>query len=1324
MKKNRIILMLAALLLPLAAGAQSDSCTITLPWSENFDSYTTDGGTASPDCWNRFNPFVMNATTTRPNFWVFSYGTHGTVLNFNGSGNNGTPSGIMRIATPLIPASLNNLSLEFEVSGDGLMIYGATDTADLTTYVLIGTFSGPSMTQWSSYELHTDSIDGMPSEQGYLVFASAYGYGSGNYATARLDNLQVGELTICERPASVTVSMVGPGGATVSWPAVEGALMYSVSYSTTDDIETAEVEWTGETSIALANLEPGTQYYVWVQTDCGNATSGARTATFTTQDACYSLLNLAQTGSTFDAASFSWEYSAMGNASTTVLAVLHDVTDNTIEDVETYLTTGATSHIFTNLDNSHEYEVTLYTICGDDTAAGVSSFIYFRSCGESPLSNGGYDKSSSCPIAPGYDASTSMMLYDADILFSMDTIRGIALHRPETGSAVTRTLNIYMGHTVLDSLTSNPGINGMQQVATNTQYTLAVQEWDTLLFDTFFVYNGSSNVLVAIHDVTGTHSTGSPAEWYWHNAETKTYYSTTYNGAASSFTSYSRPDIRFVGDCNNDMMCNPPVASMGEVDSMTAVVNWYGPSASQYIVEYRMQGENVWIVVDTIYGDSYALTDLQPASNYEVRIGIICDTMVRYCSAITFETDCALIHLPFHFTQGNMSTVAEHGNAFSPCWSFSEYIYKGKLTFSHRGYVRNADLNQWIMLPAIAEPLSGARLRTWVGSSDHGYFAVGVASDNDYSTTVWLDTVEVPAGSPDNDHNEYISYLDQYTGTGNRVVIAPIVNNIYHYMYFFDFHLEEIEECMPVDDLTLDAAGANTLTVHWTPRGNATEWVVYVDGDSVALVQDDPSCTINGLQPFTAYNVSVRSRCDEDMLSNPMAETFRTGCEGDECQVTLVGHSSAGDGWHGSHLHVKSNGEDIEDFTLLQGSEKSVDVHVCQNATISLNWTSLNDAEVCSFALVGVSGDTLYSFADGSQLEDGELFVTDSICTYDPNAAPTCANRYEALVEEVCDNYVWRGQTLTAGGSYSDTVAGAVEGGCDSIFSLTLTVNYSVTQTIDTTAEDSFVWNGTIYNMSGNYTFDGETSAGCDSTVTLNLIITHTGCENIYDTAAADGCDGYLWRGNTYTASGMYTSIVAGVAEGGCDSIYVLDLTVNHSVTSEEEASDCDSYVWHGQTYTATGSYNDIVVGATAEGCDSIYTLALTIHYSVDSTIVVSTHESYSWHGNTYTQSGTYTWTGETTAGCDSTVTLVLTITQGIDDVESQLMALYPNPTNGIVKIVSEGMQKIEVYDAIGRMVKVVTDNDIVDLSNMPQGNYTLRITMAEGTVVRRVIKL
>lgn len=1047
MKKSNFfyVMALALALVPMAAMAQS-GCVMTLPYSMDFEGLSTGSNSFAP-CWTRVDSCI-NGTAVYPN--IYNYGsTHGKVLNFNGNG--ASVSGTMRAATPRIPAPLNQLELSFAVYKSTLYLYAATNPADLTTYHLIGSYA-PGYS-WVTYEVRTDTIASMPSDTGYLVFAGNFGSGYGN-GNAYLDDLSIIALNACARPTEVSVSNIHPTTATVSWPAVAGASNYLVTYDTVDNFSgsTVMTESVTGTSVELDFLEPGTTYYVWVQTLCGeNSTSDPRGTSFTTQNSCYAIEDLQIVGIGGGMVSFQWAYDPRGNDVGWVWVVAHDLTDASASDIEE-MSTGSTFHFMFNLDPTHVYEVSFYTICGTDTAEASTIQVVFPDCGQSQLSNGGYDKSATFPIAAGYDASTSRMLYDASILYAMDTIRGIALHHSAEGSSVNRTLNIYIGHTTLDSLTSNPGTTGLTQVANGVSYALPVQEWDTLLFTTPFIYDGSSNVIVAIDDITGTHNSGSPAQWYWHGAETKTYYSTTYNGSSSSFTAYQRPDIRFVGPCHDDHSCDQPIAALESVDSTAVSVTWVS-GGTQWVVEYRPQGVGLWTVADTVTNNDYILAGLTPSTNYEVRVGVICNGVVRYSPGLPFQTECAMLHIPFHFTQNDMISSADNG--FAPCWHHSTYFYRGRLTDSHRGYVRNAGNGEWFMLPPIAEPLSGARLRSWISSSDEARVKVGIASLDDASDVVWVDTIDIPVGNPNISHDEYVAYFDGYTGDGNRIVVSPIVNNDFHFVYFFDFHVEPIEDCRPVSLLAQDSATANSVSVSWTPVGSDTSWAVFVDGVQAGVATGTPSYTVTGLNAYTTYEVSVRALCGGTDTSDAATVTCQTACAGEGCHFTLNAHSSSGDGWNGARLVISADSIDIATFTMRNGSALSTSYYICEGMELSFTWLSGNNDQVCSFEVLNANGDTVYRIGAAANLGE-DFFVTDSICYDTPGVNPGIDDTVYYTVS--VDYDITRG-TVTGAGTYAEgTVVtlratpfegyrftGWSNGEQDSVLSFALTSNVSLT---------------------------------------------------------------------------------------------------------------------------------------------------------------------------------------------------------------------------------------------------------------------------------------
>ncbi len=266
-----------------------------------------------------------------------------------------------------------------------------------------------------------------------------------------------------------------------------------------------------------------------------------------------------------------------------------------------------------------------------------------------------------------------------------------------------------------------------------------------------------------------------------------------------------------------------------------------------------------------------------------------------------------------------------------------------------------------------------------------------------------------------------------------------------------------------------------------------------------------------------------------------------------------------------------------------------------------------------------------------------------------------------ADVITACTSYTWavNGQTYTASGSYSTT------GGCPPS-TLNLTILNATSSSQSATACSSYTWaqNGQTYTASGTYTNTILNAAGCDSVITLNLTINLP----VTSSTAVTACSSYAWAstGLTYTTSGSYSDTL--VAANGCDSISILNLTINQPTASSVNVTACSSYTWssNGMTYTNSGSYNDTVIGSN--GCDSVITLVLTINLPTTASVSETACTIYTWplNGQSYTATGAYTHTLTAANGCDSVVTLNLTILQPTTGSESATACSSYTWTNGV----------------------------------------------------------
>ncbi len=140
---------------------------------------------------------------------------------------------------------------------------------------------------------------------------------------------------------------------------------------------------------------------------------------------------------------------------------------------------------------------------------------------------------------------------------------------------------------------------------------------------------------------------------------------------------------------------------------------------------------------------------------------------------------------------------------------------------------------------------------------------------------------------------------------------------------------------------------------------------------------------------------------------------------------------------------------------------------------------------------------------------------------------------------------------------------------------------------------------GNAFYANGTGKATSVTPAGPVAQPTADFGFTLKICDPTSSTTNTTACDSLVWNGTTYKTSGSYSKVFPSGNSGGCDSTAYLNLTINHSSSSDTTASVCNSFTWHAITYYHTGDKMDTIPNAS--GCDSIITLHLTIR-TVDNT--------------------------------------------------------------------------------------------------------------------------
>lgn len=286
-----------------------------------------------------------------------------------------------------------------------------------------------------------------------------------------------------------------------------------------------------------------------------------------------------------------------------------------------------------------------------------------------------------------------------------------------------------------------------------------------------------------------------------------------------------------------------------------------------------------------------------------------------------------------------------------------------------------------------------------------------------------------------------------------------------------------------------------------------------------------------------------------------------------------------------------------QDATLT--SANGCDSVVTMTLNVNMNTTETINAEIVEndlpYVLNEVEYTTTNTYVQNLQNANGcDSTITLNLTVYMNSTAND--------EKTVCDNalpYTWNGVEFTEAGTQSALLAGQGAHGEDSTVVMTLTVNptYAVTDELAICDNElPYTWNGVDFAAAGTQEVTLQSVNGCDSVVTMTLTVNPTYNETVEDRICVNELP-YVFNDTTFEVGTQedttYTYIYNGTSVNGCDSIVTLTLVVDGEAACSFDITfaQAEGGSIAGDALAAFGSDKDYTF--TADDCYALTNVTL-----------------------------------------------------------------------------------------------------------------------------------
>ena len=455
----------------------------------------------------------------------------------------------------------------------------------------------------------------------------------------------------------------------------------------------------------------------------------------------------------------------------------------------------------------------------------------------------------------------------------------------------------------------------------------------------------------------------------------------------------------------------------------------------------------------------------------------------------------------------------------------------------------------------------------------------------------------------------------------------------------------------------------------------------------------------------------------------------------------------------GNRIYGSFNGDEAPDYDLSQRDlVKNATVLDGQNARRILNQAKpFNAATAALWDGFTIRNGNCGSGA-GAYLNN---YVTLANCTFTDNTASMFAggiyiNSTGGTARVTLNNCIIMDNSASMGGGVCDRI-GADYNNCRISNNIASTKGGGIYlyNNTEPTLKNCIISNNTANIAGGMYARGKFTAYNCD--IVMNLATESIG--GIYHEERHNKYYNCILWGNKANGQPSQTEGISDyeycAVEGGVEGIEIIDLPVSNSgdepggfVRFYHPASGAGAS-YHNEDWSLkprsiclnAGKPNTTGLGSTDiagnpriqkgrveigayESCASLTLIEDDLYES---------NLPYWFYNSPLTEPGYYTHVLEG-QDCDSVIGLTLMVLEGVEEdgpsTGSGAFVVWPNPTKGQIHINAEMPCDVEVHNVLGQLVLQATKAEVLDISNLENGVYFLRISDKDGAKsVTKIIK-